>query len=222
MNKLSFSQKNDLLVKHKSKKHFGKDLELFQKYCPSDRLMNDLGKATEFSFERLDGQMLYLLLDKVSIEEILKNRCEEREEMPVMQNANQDKGSVDVTRITAIIAMFIGSGIEITEDINNFISENPDISDDEVNAFISEILNKSSDFKNKNSNEDKLSKITSEIVDLNDRVNTNESELSDLRSEIDDKDALIEEIQSNIENLKNKPVDKKKDETGGIPINSME
>jgi len=38
MNKLSFSQKNDLVVKHKAKKHFGKDMELFQKHLPSDRL----------------------------------------------------------------------------------------------------------------------------------------------------------------------------------------
>jgi len=74
MNKLSFSQKNDLVVKHKEKKHFGKDLELFQKYFPSHRLMNDLARANAFSFEGLDGQMLYLLLDKVSMEDILKNR----------------------------------------------------------------------------------------------------------------------------------------------------
>ena len=76
MNKLSFPQKNDLVVKYKSKKHFYKDLALFQKYFPSNRLMNDLSRANDFTFERLDGQMLYFLLDKISIEEIAANREE--------------------------------------------------------------------------------------------------------------------------------------------------
>jgi predicted RNase H-like nuclease (RuvC/YqgF family) len=76
MNKLSFSQKNDLGVKHKSKNYFNKDLELFQKHFPSNRLMNDLGNANKFTFERLDGQMLYLLLDKIPIAEILENSLE--------------------------------------------------------------------------------------------------------------------------------------------------
>ena len=74
MNNLSFSQKNDLVVKHRDKRCFSKDLELFQKYFQLHRLMNDLARANEFTFERLDGQMLYLLLDKTSIEEILNNR----------------------------------------------------------------------------------------------------------------------------------------------------
>jgi len=57
MNKLSFTQKNDLVVKHKGLKHFSKDLELFQKHVPSNPLNNDLARANEFSFERLDGQI---------------------------------------------------------------------------------------------------------------------------------------------------------------------
>ena len=82
MNKLSFSQKNDLVVKHKAKEHFSKDLELFQKHFPSNRLMNDLARANPFTFEKLDGQMLYLLLDKVSEDEILLNRGEKEEQIP--------------------------------------------------------------------------------------------------------------------------------------------
>jgi len=94
MNKLSFSQKNDLVVKHKAKKHFGKDLVLFQKHLPSDRLMNELGRATEFAFERLDGQMLYLLLDKVSIEDILSNR--ESKEQPEALKQQEQQATLDV------------------------------------------------------------------------------------------------------------------------------
>jgi len=94
MNKLSFSQKNDLVVKYKGKKHFGKDLELFQKYFPSDRLMNDLARANEFTYERMDGQMLYLLLDKVSIDDILKNREEKTviiEQQPTLEVMAKEK-----------------------------------------------------------------------------------------------------------------------------------
>ena len=76
MNRLSFSQKNDLVVKYKSKKNFGKDLELFQKHLPSHRLMNELARANSFQFEALDGQMIYLLLEKLSIQEIVSNREE--------------------------------------------------------------------------------------------------------------------------------------------------
>jgi hypothetical protein len=90
MNKLSFSQKNDLVVKHKAKKHFGKDLELFQKHFPSNKLMNDLARANEFSFERLDGQMLYILLDKVSVNEILENRNERFEEQIIQEKQPAD------------------------------------------------------------------------------------------------------------------------------------
>jgi len=104
MNKLSFSQKNDLVVKHKAKKHFGKDLELFQKHCPSDRLMNDVAKANEFTFERLDGQMLYILLDKISIDEILKNREEKAKETtpPVQEKAKDPEPESFVQEIPDI------------------------------------------------------------------------------------------------------------------------
>lgn len=78
MSNLSFPQKNDLVVKHKDKKYFGRDSLLFQKHFPYHKLMNDLARANEFTFERLDGQMLYLLLDRVSMDEILNNR-EEKE-----------------------------------------------------------------------------------------------------------------------------------------------
>jgi len=93
MNNLQFSQKNDLVVKHKSKKHYSKDLELFKKYFPLNRLMNDLAQANEFTFERYDGQMLYMLLDKVSIEDILKNREVLVNQTQNTENPPEDKSS---------------------------------------------------------------------------------------------------------------------------------
>ena len=109
MNKLSFSQKNDLVVKYKSKHHFGKDLELFKKHFPSNRLMNDLGRTNEFTFEKLDGQMLYLLLDKVSGQDILDNR--ETKEEPVLPAA------ADPTVLSSVSDETCSSGASVLRDL---------------------------------------------------------------------------------------------------------
>ena len=78
MRKLPFSEKNNFVVKNKSGAFFDKDIELFKRELPSHRLNNSLARANKFTKESLDGQMLYLLLDKISPDEILKNR----EDMP--------------------------------------------------------------------------------------------------------------------------------------------
>lgn len=79
MKKLTFAEKNDLIVKHKGAASFDRDLELFKKYYPAHSLLKDLARANSFSFARLDGQMLGLLLDVASIDEILENREKEPE-----------------------------------------------------------------------------------------------------------------------------------------------
>lgn len=71
---LSFAEKNRLLVKHKNPEYFYKDLELFKKLYPGHKLNNDLANVTAFSKVRLSEQMLLLLLDKASIDEIQSNR----------------------------------------------------------------------------------------------------------------------------------------------------
>lgn len=77
MKHLSFTEKNNLVVKHTGAKHFSNDLELFKKTFPTHELYTDLARASSFTYERLDGQMLYTMLDFVSIEYILKNRNSE-------------------------------------------------------------------------------------------------------------------------------------------------
>lgn len=77
MKKISFQEKNNLIVKHKNGEYFSKDLELFKKHCPGHALNNELAKANKFSYARLDGLMLSCLLDVISIEEILENRNQE-------------------------------------------------------------------------------------------------------------------------------------------------
>lgn len=71
---LSFAEKNRLLVKHKNPEYFYTDLELFKKLYPGHKLNNDLANVTAFSKVRLSEQMLLLLLDKASIDEIQSNR----------------------------------------------------------------------------------------------------------------------------------------------------
>lgn len=82
MKKISFQEKNNLIVKHKNGEYFSKDLELFKKHCPGHALNTELAKANKFSYARLDGLMLSYLLDVVSIEEIIENRTQEVQPKP--------------------------------------------------------------------------------------------------------------------------------------------
>jgi hypothetical protein len=71
---MKFTEKNDYIVKYKSGKFFQQDYDLFIKHCPNSRLHGDLKKVNSFNKGILDGQMLFELLDKVSLKEILENR----------------------------------------------------------------------------------------------------------------------------------------------------
>ena len=73
---MKFQEKNDFLVKHKSEEHYDSDLKLFKEHCPNSRLHSDLKRANSFNRKKLNGDMLWELLDKISAEEILKNRGE--------------------------------------------------------------------------------------------------------------------------------------------------
>jgi len=148
MNTLSFSQKNDLVVKHKDKKGFWKDLELFKKHFPSHRLMNDLARANDFTCERLDGQMLYLLLDKLSVDNILKNREAKEQavpEQPLAENLSNEKLEELSNRLEEL-----KDDVETNEnDIYDLQSELEDknASIDELHSKIEAIENKVPDKK---------------------------------------------------------------------------
>ena len=77
MSKLTFPQKNNFIVKHSDAKFFDKDLELFKKECPGHKLNNQLTRVSDYNKSKLVGQMLSILLDKVTPEEILANREKE-------------------------------------------------------------------------------------------------------------------------------------------------
>ena len=71
---MKFLEKNNHIVRLKSESHFYADYKLFNNYFPSHQLNRELEKANQFNRARLDGQMIMLLLDKVSPETIVKFR----------------------------------------------------------------------------------------------------------------------------------------------------
>ena len=73
---MKFLEKNNHIVRLKSESHFYADYKLFNNYFPSHQLNRELEKANQFNRARLDGQMIMLLLDKVSPETIVKFREE--------------------------------------------------------------------------------------------------------------------------------------------------
>ena len=73
---MEFIEKNEFIVNNSSRDYYDKDLELFKKYCPGSRLYADLKRVNSFNCKKLDEFMLFELLDKISPEEILKNRME--------------------------------------------------------------------------------------------------------------------------------------------------
>lgn len=73
---MKFLEKNNHIVRLKSESHFYADYKLFNNYFSSHQLNRELEKANQFNRARLDGQMIMLLLDKVSPETIVKFREE--------------------------------------------------------------------------------------------------------------------------------------------------
>ena len=135
MNKLSFPQINNLVIRHKSKVHFGKDLELFKSKITDHRLMKELSRATSFSYEKLDGQMIFEMLNKgVSIDEILENRNEN----PVTENETKTP-LIDFGKAMEITSKFTGAGIELTEDVKHIILDLTSASDEDIEAKIAEL-----------------------------------------------------------------------------------
>ena len=129
---LSFPQINNLVVKHKSKTYFGKDMELFKKHFPKNhRLDKELGRANDFSFEQLSGQMIYeLLMKDVSIDEILANRNSEVKE--------EDKGSKAFfeERMNIVCSKFTAAELVIPGNIIDWANA----TDEEIDAKIAELV----------------------------------------------------------------------------------
>ena len=74
MKKLSFTEKNNFVLRHKGAKHFSPDLDLFRRTFLTHKLNTELARANLHTYDRLDGQMLYILLDALPPDHILANR----------------------------------------------------------------------------------------------------------------------------------------------------
>ena len=112
---MNFAKKNDFIVKNKKDEYFPKDLELFKIHCPNSKIHLDLKLLNSFNRSRIHGFILGELLNKVSPEDILKNRGIESEEViPVILNT-----------VDEIKALFEGTNVDMG-----------DLSDDALSNFI--------------------------------------------------------------------------------------
>lgn len=70
----TFEQKNEIIIRLASEKHFEKDRALFYKHCSNVKLERDINRANQFTYATLDARILNELLKHVSESEIIANR----------------------------------------------------------------------------------------------------------------------------------------------------
>ena len=76
---LTISEKTKASHSLRVQEHFYTDLNLFKKHFPLSHLNNELARVNRYNIDRLHGQIIYLLLDKVSQDEIEANRLTKEE-----------------------------------------------------------------------------------------------------------------------------------------------
>jgi uncharacterized coiled-coil protein SlyX len=229
---MKFTEKNNFVVKHTSQEHFSKDRELFKVHCPNSRLHTDLKRVNSFNRKKLDGLILWELLEKVSPEEVLKNR----EEKPV-----ETKGKVIIENIEQVKEKLVEMGIDPVKVSEEFIQTNIGMSVEEFESLYSKLkdflnqdgvaihtLNvpppadeqestegnivtkkgKESDPKSKKDSL-QIEALKERISALEETADYNTDDIDALRMELDDKEAVMEEISAKIEALETKALKKK-------------
>jgi uncharacterized coiled-coil protein SlyX len=133
---MKFTEKNSFLVRHTSGEHFSSDMELFKVHCPNSRLHIDLKRENSFNRKKLDGLMLWELLEKVSPEEILKNREKTAGEATVkpekseLENNPESNEKEEDEKLNAL------------EDRIKALEESNDFNEDEISGLQSELEDK--------------------------------------------------------------------------------
>jgi len=153
---MKFKEKNDFVVKHTSVEYFDKDLELFKVHCSRSKLHLDLDRVNTWNKKKLDNLMLWELLDKVSADDILKNRGIEVIKVDEAQTTQEDLTSdapVDETQDATIA----------------------DMAEDKLNELSSEIEDL----------QDRVDTNESEISDLRSEVENNDASIEDLQSKVE-------------------------------------
>ena len=204
MKKLSFTEKNNFVLRRKDAKYFSLDLDLFRRTFLTHKLNTELSRANLHTYDRLDGQMLYALLDALPPDDILANR----------------NGTLPTTGEAKT------SAPEAENPAPN-PKNGPLPTPNEAKTSAPEAENPAPNPKNgplPTPNEAKTSApeaenpaIVEELKTLNQRVDDletgnelNSDEIDGLRSALDDSETSIEDLQSAIEELEKKAFNKKK------------
>lgn len=97
MKELTISEKTELTQELTDNRFFYEDLELFKSKFPYSKLNTELTRVNEYNQKRLQGQIIYNLLDVVSKKEINANRKKKEAKLKV---ATETEKQVDATTET--------------------------------------------------------------------------------------------------------------------------
>jgi hypothetical protein len=191
---MKFTEKNNFIVKHTSKEHFSKDLELFKIHCPNSRLHADLKRVNSFNQKKLDGLMLLELLNKVFPEDILKNRVTTPEEI-IIETIDQAK------------EILVKMEIDPKKVSEEFLSENVGKPAKDFQSIM-EVLKPSLVGENKILT---LSIPPSDELPLAHELENKAQELDEKEEELTDKELELEEKEESLEEKAQELEDKEKE-----------
>jgi hypothetical protein len=217
---MKFTDKNDFIVKNKNGAFLRRDYDLFLKHCPNSRLHSELKHANSFNKGILDGHMLFELLDKVSAEEILKNReikpveSEERviETLDTAEAVSDflKKESPDVEYPASVLETLTGKTegeiLNFIEFGKLFIAQSEQLpakeipaageNDREPEVKDAELSEKKSELESK---EQELEEKESELEEKEGELTERETELEEKEAELEDKAAELETKEKEVE-----------------------
>ncbi|MDR1370141.1 MAG: hypothetical protein LBJ72_08485 [Dysgonamonadaceae bacterium] len=187
---MEFTKKNNFIVKNKDGKYFEKDRELFTKYFPNHRFHSDLRAVNSFSRAKLDGLMLFYLLDKITPEEILVNRQE------------VTKNLISKDRLENLLKE---NGLELDElpigTYNILIDLTESEAEEAIKAEAARTLEEDPSDEMKS---DKESALSNKELELEEK----EEELTDKELELDEKEESLEEKAQELEDKEKELLEK--------------
>ena len=186
MKKLSFTEKNNFVLRRKDAKYFSLDLDLFRRTFLTHKLNTELSRANLHTYDRLDGQMLYALLDALPPDDILANR----------------NGTLPTTGEAKTSAPEAKNPAPEAENPAPNPKNGPLPTPNEAKTSAPEAENPAI--------VEELKTLNQRVDDLETGNELNSDEIDGLRSALDDSETSIEDLQSAIEELEKKAFNKKK------------
>jgi len=99
MNKLTFIERNDAVVRLKAEQHFDADKALLEKLCPNSKLLPELKRVSQFNRATLCSKVLLELLTVATEAEILANRGEKKNTGPAPGSTGSTEYTEDDVRV---------------------------------------------------------------------------------------------------------------------------